>query len=440
MHDFYSLTPISNVNKTSSAIKSSEALALACIDVSINSINLEMEIDSGSYWSVISDDTRSKYFANLEMSNVSFSLNAYNLKIKPVGMLRNLNVQFKNRMLELDALVMPGKGASLFGRSWLHAFGLWSSFKLNNVESAAEEKLNEKVAKDFPKLFGTGTGCFNRGTLRLTLKENAVPKACKLRHVPYALKNKVEAELRRLENLGHIERVETSEWATPIVPIIKDDGSVRICGNFKLTVNQCLVINRHPLPTINDIFSALQGGEKISQIDLTHAHMQIPVDPASRDMLTIITHVGLYRYTKLTEGVASGPGEFQKIVENCLQDIQGKLAIYLDNVYVTGGNDKEHIDTLYKVLQRLEEYGFKVNVKKCDFMKEELEILGFVIRKGELCASKKKVNAIVNAPVPGNKKQLLSFLGLVTYYERFLSDRASRLKPLYELTKKTRFE
>lgn len=253
------------------------------------------------------------------------------------------------------------------------------------------------------------------------------------------MRNKVEAELKRLVRLGHIERVETSEWATPIVPIIKEDGSVRICGNFKLTVNPWLVINRHPLPTINDIFGMLQGGHKISQIDLTHAYMQIPVHPDSRDALTIITHVGLYRYTKLTEGVASGPGEFQKTIENCLRNIEGQFAIYLDNVYVTGKTDKEHINTLYRVLQRLENYGFRVNVKKCDFMKEELEILGFVIRRGELCTSQKKVDAIVKAPVPENKKQLLSFLGLVTYYERFLPDRATHLKPLYELTKITEF-
>lgn len=98
--------------------------------------------------------------------------------------------------------------------------------------------LAEKVANDFPKLFGGGVGCFNKGTIKLILKENAVPKACKLRHIPFALKSKVEAELKRLEHLGHIEKVQTSEWATPIVPIIKDDKSIRMCGNFKLTVNK----------------------------------------------------------------------------------------------------------------------------------------------------------------------------------------------------------
>lgn len=89
-----------------------------------NSVDLKMEVDSGSYWSIISDDTRSKCFANLEIADVSFSMNAYNLKVKPVGVLRNLNVYFNSRTLKLDVLIMPGKGATLFGRSWLYAFGL----------------------------------------------------------------------------------------------------------------------------------------------------------------------------------------------------------------------------------------------------------------------------------------------------------------------------
>lgn len=92
----------------------------------------------------------------------------------------------------------------------------------------------------------------------------------------------------------------------PIVPVIKSNGSIRICGNFKLTVNPHLIMNRHPLPLIEEILASLGGGERFSQIDLSHAYMQIPVTEASREFLTIITHVGLYRYKKLPEDVASG--------------------------------------------------------------------------------------------------------------------------------------
>lgn len=126
------------------------------------------------------------------------------------------------------------------------------------------------------------------------MKDNAQPVALKVRHVAFALRDKVESELALLVSLGHLEKVEVSEWATPIVPILKSDGSVRICGNFKLTVNPCLVVDRHPLPLIDEIFANLQGGQSFSQLDLAHAYMQVNVDEGSRDCLTIVTHNGLF--------------------------------------------------------------------------------------------------------------------------------------------------
>ncbi|KMQ85654.1 hypothetical protein RF55_15657 [Lasius niger] len=274
--------------------------------------------------------------------------------------------------------------------------------------------------------------------LRLTLKENAKPVALKVRHVAFALRDKVEAELTRLISLGHLEKAEVSEWATPIVPILKSDGSVRICGDFKLTVNPCLVIDRHPLPLIDEIFANLQGGKTFSQLDLAHAYMQVNVDEASRDCLTIITHKGLFRYTKLPEGVASGPTDFQKKMEMCLAGIP-KVSVYLDNIFCTGTTDKEHRETLEKVCRKLQDCGLRVSKKKCEFFKKELDILGFIIDKDGLRKAPSKVTAMLGAPRPIDGKQLASFLGLVTYYSRFLPQRADKLKPLYECARADKF-
>lgn len=213
-------------------------------------------------------------------------------------------------------------------------------------------KLKEKMIMMFPKLFGERRGLFKRRTLKLKLKPNAHPIALKPSILPYALKNRVEKELERLVAEGHIEKIQDSEWATPIVPVMKLNGEVRICGNFKLTVNSQLVVNKHPLPSINDIFVALQGVKIFSEIDLSHAYMQIPVHEDSCDCLTIITHKGLYRYKKLPEGIASEPGDFQEKMESCLRGID-KVAIYLDNIYITGKNINEHIDILKLVFSKL---------------------------------------------------------------------------------------
>lgn len=123
---------------------------------------------------------------------------------------------------------------------------------------------------EFPRLFGPGPGVYNKGMLRIILKENAKPVSLKARKLPLALMEKIENEIDRLVKLKYLEKIDVSEWATPIVPVIKKDGSIRICGNFKLTLNLCLVIDRHPIPLIDEIFAALSGGTKFSQIDLEH--------------------------------------------------------------------------------------------------------------------------------------------------------------------------
>lgn len=121
-----------------------------------------------------------------------------------------------------------------------------------------------------------------------------------------------------------------------------------------------------------------------------------------------------------------------------MAEINGVIP-YLDNIFFTGKNDEEHLKTLYAVFKRLEDSGFKINIDKCDFLKERLDVLGFVIDKDGLHKSKTKVRAMIEAPTPKNKKQLNSVLGIITYYARFLPDRAEKLKPLYECSKLDKF-
>ena len=156
--------------------------------------------------------------------------------------------------------------------------------------------------------------------------------------MPYSLKPKVEAELDYLERSGVTTKVTHSEWATPIVPVVKRNNSVRICGDFKTAVNPVLQIDQHPLPRIDDIFATLAGGQKLSKIDLVQAYLQCEVDEESRKYLTINTHKGIYRYNRLVFGVASAPAIWQKAMDQLLQGIPRVLCI-LDDMIVTGKDD-----------------------------------------------------------------------------------------------------
>ena len=109
---------------------------------------------------------------------------------------------------------------------------------------------------------------------------------------------KVEKELEKLERDDIISKIEMSDWASPIVPVLKKDGSVRICGDFKVTVNQVLQVDQYPLPRIDDIFATLAGCRKFTKLDIRQAYLHMPLDDDSKKLLTINTHKGLYEYNR----------------------------------------------------------------------------------------------------------------------------------------------
>ena len=124
-------------------------------------------------------------------------------------------------------------------------------------------------------------------TAKIHVEEKAKPLFCKARPVPYALRGKVNTEIDRLTREGVIEPVEFADWAAPIVPVVKTDGSVRLCGDYKVTVNQVAKLDKYPIPRIDDLFSSLEGGKTFSKLDLAHAYQQIPLDNDSKKFTTL---------------------------------------------------------------------------------------------------------------------------------------------------------
>ena len=128
---------------------------------------------------------------------------------------------------------------------------------------------------------------------------------------------------RRLTKEGILEPVEFSSWAAPIVPVLKSDkSSVRICGDFKVTVNPVVTLDKYPIPRVEDLFAQLAGGKMFTKLDLSQAHQQLPLDEELKSYVVINTHKGLFHYPY---GISSAPGIFQRVMESLLQGIPGIL-------------------------------------------------------------------------------------------------------------------
>ena len=125
----------------------------------------------------------------------------------------------------------------------------------------------------------------------------------------------MEVELKCLQQTGIIEPTEHSDWAALIVPVVKKDGSVRICGDYRLTVNHAAKPDTYPLPGVDDIFASLSGAKTFSKLDLANAYQQIPLEQQSKQLVTINTHKGSYCYSRLLFGISAAPSIFQCTME-----------------------------------------------------------------------------------------------------------------------------
>lgn len=400
--------------------------------ITINKFKYEFEIDSGSAVTVISESYYKTHFINVPLSNTRKQLTTYNgKKIICIGTVR-MPVSYVGITRDLDFYVVQDGGPPLLGRDFISLFKL----QLTPVNYCHETDLLFKNLKDkYTGLFSDKLGTFNKYKIKLSLKDNALPVFFKARPVAFALRDVVGKEIDRLVNLGILVPVEFSEYASPVVPVLKRDGTVRLCADYSVSLNKQLLVEQYPLPTVNELFSKLHEGQQFSKLDLSMAYNQFLLDEESQRLTCINTHRGLFKYTRLVFGLASAPAIFQRAMECILSGMDGVLCL-LDDVLVTGKDKTEHLGRLHAVLKRLQGAGLTLQCGKCEFFKDKVSYLGYVVTKDGLKKSPEKIKAMVEAPLPTNINQLQSFLGLVNYYRNFVPNASTILSPLYDLLRK----
>lgn len=231
-----------------------------------------------------------------------------------------------------------------------------------------------------------------------------------------------------MSSLGIITPVQFADWAAPIVPVLKrDKKSVRIYGDYSVTVNQASKLECYPIPKLDYLLASLAGGVVFSKLDMSQAYQQIELDDESKKYVIINTHTGLFKYNRLLFGVSSAPAIFQRVMESLLQGIPN-VTVYIDDILIAGRSYQEPIDTLETVLARLNDAGLRLKKEKCCFTMPSVTYLGYKVDKDGIHPT-----AIKDAPQPKNVTQLKAYLGLLSYYNRFL---LSALAPLYKLLHK----
>ena len=287
------------------------------IDVKVDGKPVSFQLDTGASVSVMSI---TDYCNRSTFGNDTLALRAYSGNAIPVvgGKIVPAEVE-----CEVPLVVVEGDGPPLFGGTWLHKQTLpWEKiFMVNQLQATTTYTTDIKdVLHDFDKLFTTNDGLLKNFKAHLEVTEDAKPIFCKARPLPFSMRCRVEQELQQLHTDGIIEPVRAhSDWATPVVPVTKYSGKIRLCGNYKLTVNRNLRLEHYPLPLVDELVSNIAGGQNFTKLGLSSAYHQLELDEDSTKLTTLNTHCDPYQYKRLPFGISSAVAIFQKAIETIMK-------------------------------------------------------------------------------------------------------------------------
>ena len=254
-----------------------------------------------------------------------------------------------------------------------------------------------------------------------------------LRRIPFALQHTMEEMVEKMLAQGVIQN-SNSPWASPVVLIKKKDGSHRFCVDYR-RLNGLTKMDVFPLPRVDDTLDMLSQTQYFSTLDLAARYWQVRMDSDSQEKTAFSTCSGHHEFCVMPFGLCNGPSTFQRLMESVLMGLsRSRCMVYLDDVMVIGRNFTEHLENLWEVFGRFRQANLKLKPEKCFLASSEVLYLGYVVSREGISADIQKVEAVRSFPRPTNLTSLRSFLGLASYYRRFIPNFSTVASPLYALT------
>ena len=296
------------------------------------------------------------------------------------------------------------------------------------------EEVVRGLRAEFPEVFSDLPGRADACSLRIDTGP-AAPRGSHPYRIPNRLKEGVKEELDKLVELG-IVVPSTSPWASPVVPVPKKDGTVRVCVDYR-KLNEVTIADPYYMTTLEEILEKVGESRVMTKLDLAKGFYQVEVEPNSQEKTAFISPFGKFQFTRMPFGLKNAPAIFQRLMEVVLNDCYGFSAPYIDDILVFSSSGAEHVQHLRLVLEKLRKYGMTIKRSKCEFGKVKVEYLGHVIGGGELAVPAHRAAAMADYIRPVSKKQLRSFLGAAGYYRQFVEGFARLSSVLSPLTSKS---
>jgi len=405
-----------------------------CIRVKLNGVPIDMELDTAAKASTIDKKTYEQYFSHIPLRPTATLVWG-----SPLPMLGEIlvKVEYNGKEKFMNLAVVGKQFPILYGLPWINELrpDFDTLFPKEKEVFPVHDKVDEKqltsdLRRKYPTVFGGSTAPIKGFEVSLILKEGAQPVFRGPRNLSIPLREPVRRALHEMEKAGYIQPCEPGPWGTPIVPVRKKNGEVRICGDFSVSLNPHLEVAGRALPLIDDL--SLVDGSVFCILDMKMAYLQLKLEPISQNLCKLSTPFGTYKCLRMPFGIASAPTAFQEVISSILSGVE-KCFKYLDDILVWGKDRADCLKVLHQVLIRMEKFHVKLNLGKSLFLQPSVIYLGFQLDKFGSRPDPTRMDELMKKPVPVDHTQLSSFIGMITFFHKFGENLATVLQPLYQL-------
>ena len=340
--------------------------------------------------------------------------------------------------------IAPGEGEQLAMGIHLPRVPLAEDGQRKSAHATEDVQMTDEQAQrwdtlqeEYQDIFGELPGPRSQGPkVRIQLDPGARPVASGLIPMPQCAREEFQKIWESYIQRGLVEP-STAEWASPLLMVAKKGPNGELTGwrcvfDFR-ALNAQTKKYAFPLPSITELLQRLASGRVYSCVDLSDGFYHLTLEDDSKDLTTVITPLGLFRFCVMPMGLANGPAWFSQFVAQTFSTAQDFLAVYIDDVAVYSADVEEHLDHLARMFATCREHGLRLKKAKSQFLKQRVTFLGHEVHDGKLGMMEKHLVNLLGDSVPATMGELHSWLGLGNFYRRFCEDYGVVVKPLHTL-------
>jgi hypothetical protein len=271
---------------------------------------------------------------------------------------------------------------------------------------------------------------------KITLKDPfSNPIKQKMRRIPHSKSKQFQDLINEMLEAGLIQP-SNSPWCFPVRLVAKSDGKLRLTVDY-IWLNDITIKDSYPLRNIDDLYVRLAMSMVYSKFDLLSGFYHVFLDENSRLFTAFATEWGLFEYRVMPMGLSNSPATFQRFMDTVFKDLiaEGIVLVFIDDILIYSKSIEQHYKDIQRVVEVLVKHNLKVKLSKCELFKTEIDFLGFRVVQGTIKPSPAKVEILFKYEKPITIAQLQGFIGLASYYRRFIAGFSKICSPLYDIVK-----